>query len=303
MSDATPLVTVVGNVGIDTQVYLPGQDIRFDVESNFTDNIDTIGQAGGYASRGFARLGYRTAFIGSVGQDPFGDWIRREFETDQIDCSGLFIDPAGTCRSINFMYRDGRRKNFYDGKSHMVLEPDVEQFLPVLKASRLVHCNIPNWARHVLPLARQQGCAISCDLQDMESVDDPYRKDFIAQSDVLFFSAVNASETRSLLSTLRDRMTTDRPVVVAGMGAKGCGVATPGEIRFFAPEELDAPIIDTNGAGDSLAVGFLSAFVLEGLSIDTAVRWGQLAARHACTLKGDSSRLIGVEDLYRYLDK
>ena len=34
------------------------------------------------------------------------------------------LAPAGTSRSINFMYGDGRRKNFYDGKSHLQLQPD-----------------------------------------------------------------------------------------------------------------------------------------------------------------------------------
>ena len=57
-------VVVVGNVGIDTNVYLPGRDIDFSVEANFTENLDCLGQAGGYASRGYAQLGRRTAFIG-----------------------------------------------------------------------------------------------------------------------------------------------------------------------------------------------------------------------------------------------
>ena len=57
-------VVVIGNVGIDTNVYLAGDEINFQIESNFTENIDYVGQAGGYAARGFAQLGYRTAFIG-----------------------------------------------------------------------------------------------------------------------------------------------------------------------------------------------------------------------------------------------
>nr|NIV34010.1 carbohydrate kinase family protein [Anaerolineae bacterium] len=107
-------VVVVGNVGIDTNVYIAGSDIDFTVESNFTENLDYVGQAGGYSSRGYAQLGRRTAFIGYVGDDYQGQFIRREFARDGIDTAALFIDAAGTSRSINFMYRDGRRKNFYD---------------------------------------------------------------------------------------------------------------------------------------------------------------------------------------------
>jgi sugar/nucleoside kinase (ribokinase family) len=113
-------VAVVGNVGIDTNVYSHSDEPDFSREANFTENLDYVGQAGGYASRGYAQLGRRTAFIGYVGDDFSGRFIRAELAQDGIDQSAMFIDPAGTSRSINFMYRDGRRKNFYDGKSHML---------------------------------------------------------------------------------------------------------------------------------------------------------------------------------------
>ena len=44
-------VVVIGNVGIDTCIYLYGNDIDFSVEANFSQNLDYVGQAGGYASR------------------------------------------------------------------------------------------------------------------------------------------------------------------------------------------------------------------------------------------------------------
>lgn len=67
-------VAVVGNAGIDTNIYLYGQEIDFSVEANFTQNLDCVGQAGGYAARGYAALGKRTAFIGALGEDYHGDY-------------------------------------------------------------------------------------------------------------------------------------------------------------------------------------------------------------------------------------
>ena len=43
-------VVVVGAVGIDTCVYLPGRDIDFSVEANFGENLDYVGQAGGFSA-------------------------------------------------------------------------------------------------------------------------------------------------------------------------------------------------------------------------------------------------------------
>jgi sugar/nucleoside kinase (ribokinase family) len=291
-------VVVVGNVGIDTNIYPYAEEIDFGVESNFTRNIDYVGQAGGYTSRGYVRLGYSTGFIGHVGNDFGGDFIRQTFSADGIDSRALLTDPDGTARSVNLMYRDGRRKNFYDGKGHMSLEPDLNLCREVLSGARLAHFHLPNWARHLLPLARAQGLTIACDLQDVVDPHDPYRRDFIDQADILFFSAANFEDPASLIR----QFLTGRPerIVVTGMGARGCALGTAEGVRFFPPVAMAAPVIDTNGAGDMLAVGFLSSYVLEGYSVEDALLRGQIAARHACTLKASSSGLISRRQLDTY---
>ncbi len=288
-------VVVIGNVGIDTNVYTPGGDIDFTVESNFTENLDYVGQAGGYTARGFAQLGYRTAFIGYVGDDVGGRWILDTFQRDGINTEAVFIDPAGTSRSINMMFQDGRRKNFYDGKGHMTLQPDIEQCTAVLQRTRLALFHLPNWARHLLPAAKQFGLPIACDLQDLVDIHDPYRQDFIRAADVLFFSAVNHATPQPLM----EAMLAGYPdkILIAGMGAKGCALGTSERIRYFEPIAMDAAVIDANGAGDGLAVGFLSAFYLERMPLADAIQRGQRAARHTCTQKADSSHLITREQL------
>ena len=77
-------VVVVGNAGVDTSVYPYGDEIDWSVEANFTETLDTVGQAGGYASRGYARLGRRVAFIGHVGADHDGDLVRAWNEREAV---------------------------------------------------------------------------------------------------------------------------------------------------------------------------------------------------------------------------
>jgi sugar/nucleoside kinase (ribokinase family) len=60
---------------------------------------------------------------------------------------------------------------------------------------------------------------------------------------------------------------------------------------------MEAPVVDANGAGDSLAVGFLASYVLDGYSLPDSVFRGQIAARHTCTLKATSSNLITRQKL------
>ena len=291
-------VTIVGNVGIDTNVYFHG-DPNFNVESNYTEDLDYVGQAGGYSARGFAQLGYRTAFVGYVGDDFMGRFIREEFAHDGINMDGIFIDPTGTGRSVNFMYKDGRRKNFYDGKAHMDVQPDLDRCREVLAQSAFVHFSIPNWARQLLPIAKELGLTVSCDLQDATDIHDPYRRDFLEASDILFFSAVNFHSPESIMSAILSEF--PEKILVAGMGAHGCALGTKDGIQYFDPIHLPDPVIDTNGAGDGLAVGFMSSFVLEKKSLKDSIQCGQIAARWTCTQKATSSTLITkkqLDDIY-----
>jgi sugar/nucleoside kinase (ribokinase family) len=291
----SPEVVVIGNAGIDTNVYFPGADIDWSREANFTENLDCVGQAGGYASRSYAALGRPTAFIGHVGEDLAGRLVRQVFQGDGINLRGLAVDPAGTARSVNLMYADGRRKNFYDGKGHAELEVDLVLCRRVMYGARLAHVNIPQWARQLLPLAKQLGLTVACDLQDVMDPKDPYRADFIHHADILFFSAANHADPTPLIQSFL----TGRPdrIVVSSLGAKGCALGTQAGITHFPPEPLELPVVDTNGAGDALAAGFLTSFVLEGRPLTESVRRGQIAARHACTLRGTSSGLITAEAL------
>lgn len=291
-------VVVVGNIGIDTNVYFPGDQFDFSVEANFTTNIDLLGQAGGYASRGYTRLGVKTAFIGYIGADHNGEFIRRTLEQEKIDTTALFIDPAGTSRSINLLYKNGQRKNCYDGKSHMTLHPPLPVCEQVFSRSRLAHFNIPNWARKLLPLARASGAKIACDIQDVVDGHDPYRVDFVRAADYLFFSAANFSDPTPLIQAYLSQKSD--LIVICGMGVRGCALGTKQGVRFFPAIEIDLPVLDTNGAGDSLAVGFLTSHVLEGLPLEESIVRGQIAARYKCSIKASSSSLITKDLLIHY---
>jgi sugar/nucleoside kinase (ribokinase family) len=291
-------VVIIGNAGVDTNIFLYSDVIDFSVEANFSNNIDYVGQAGGFTSRGFAQLGWRTAYIGALGEDHNGLFVRSEFQKDGIDTSGIFLDTAGTARSINLMYANGQRKNFYDGKSHMTILPDIDTCRSLIQRAKLVHFNIPNWSRYLLDCAQESGAIISCDIQDIVSTSDPYRQDFIKYADILFFSAVNTPDPVSIIRQFLIKKPAQ--ISICGMGEKGCALGSNHGIFRYDPPILELPIVDTNGAGDGLAVGFLSSYVLEGYDLETSILRGQIAARFTCGQKASSTDLISKEILDEY---
>ena len=290
-------VVVIGAVGIDTNVYISANSVDFVLEASFTENLDYIGMAGGYSSKGFARLGKKTAFIGFIGDDYMGRHIACELQADGIDTKGVFLDSMGTKRSVNLIFSDGTRKTFYDGKGSMQLKPDLEICRRILSGSKFAHFNIVNWSRYLLPIAREEGLIISVDLQDIVDIDDTYRSDYVEFADVLFFSCVNFDDptpfVKAFLKKKKDR------IVISGMGKRGCAVGTKDGMTFFPAVELQDPVIDTTGAGDSLAVGFLSSYLIDSYSLEDSILRGQIAARYCCTKKASSSELITAEELDR----
>jgi sugar/nucleoside kinase (ribokinase family) len=63
---------------------------------------------------------------------------------------------------------------------------------------------------------------------------------------------------------------------------------------------MEAAVIDTNGAGDGLATGFLSGFYLEQMPVEESIRRGQIVARYTCTQKADTSHLLSRSQLDAY---
>ena len=191
------------------------------------------------------------------------------------------------------MYPDGRRKNFYDGKGHMDLEIDIPKIKTIFSQSKFVHFALMNWSRRLLPIAKAMNIPIAADLQDVVDTQDPYRMDFIKQADYLFFSTVNFPDPTPVINKIRSLNPNPNLHMIVGMGAKGCAYADQKNIKFYPPVEMsNHPIIDTNGAGDSLAIGFLSSYLLEQFEIEEAILRGQILGRYTCGIKASTDLLM-----------
>lgn len=275
-------ITVVGNPGLDTLVLLAEDDPDLDADGHFVHNVDTVGHAAAFTARACARLGHRTRILGSTGADVAGALVREVLVTDGVDTTLMFDDPAGTARSVNFVRPDGRRTFFYDGAGHMTLQPPEACVAESLSGTDLVLSSLPNWARGVVARARTLDLPVAVDLQDVRDPDDPYRADFIASADYLFASAAHLTDPPAAAAAWF--AAGPAALVVFGMGARGAMVVERGggegpvATHQQAPR-LDLPIVDTTGAGDSLATGFLDGYLFAGLPVAEALHRGQVLAR------------------------
>ena len=127
-------ITAVGEILIDlTQSGTTGQGIpRFDANP---------GGAPANLAVAAARLGAKTAFIGKVGRDSFGAFLKKTMMDNRVDVSGMVTDPAQhTTLAVVALDSDGERTfSFYrDPSADVALS--VEDLKPeLLQKTRIVH--------------------------------------------------------------------------------------------------------------------------------------------------------------------
>ncbi len=289
----TGRVTVVGNPGLDSLVLLHEDLPDLTADGHFVRTVDTVGHAPAFQARLCARLGHRTRILGSVGADFVGEHVRSTLAEEGVDTTLLFPDPAGTARSVNLVRPDGGRTFFFDGGSHMTLVPPADLVERAVTDTDLVLASMPNWGRHVVARARARGIPVAVDIQDARSFDDPYRADFIACADYLFASAAHLRDPLAAAETWLARG--PARLVVLGMGPRGAllvertgsGAARPTVVPV---PPMDLPVVDTTGAGDSLATGIVDGLVFGAVTPRAAVVRGQVLARITASAPGGAAR-------------
>jgi fructokinase len=245
---------------------------------------------------GLARLGVPSAFMGKVGDDPFGRFLARTLAEAGVDVGPLrFTDQARTALAFVSLRADGEREfMFYRHPSaDMLFTPD-EVDVGALRAAKALHYGsislISEPSRsatlHAIETARAAGRLISCDPNLRLALwPDP-----VAARDGLRLAMGKAQVVKISDQELhfltgsddpaaaREQLWHDRlELMVVTLGAAGCVYFTPdfdGVVVGFAVESVDA-----TGAGDGFVAG-----LLQGLVNDRAAARDQARLREICRL-------------------
>src|SRR5690606_2239471 len=159
--------------------------------------------------------------------------------------------------------------------------------------SRHAHVVITQPCADALPLLRASGVTLSTDLHDWDGR-NPYHEPFALTADLVFLSAAALSDPEA---TMRDIAGRGRArVVVVTAGAEGAYVLADGRLTHVPAAPPPAPVVDSNGAGDAFAAGFLYGW-LHGEPPLRCARYGAVAGAHACTVPATRVDSIGREEL------
>ena len=252
-----------------------------------------VEMSGGSAANtivGLASLGARAAFVGRVKDDPLG----RAFSHDIRAAGVTFATPAAsggpsTGRCYILVTPDGERTmNTYLGAAQDLHPSDIDA--DTIAASRVVYLEGYLWdPKHAkeafikaAKVAHDSGGKVALSLSDAFCV-DRWRDEFLhlMRSGTVDLIFANEAELQSLYQSSDfdaavRALRADIPVAVITRSEKGCLVLSPDGTEAVPAFPVDK-VVDTTGAGDLFAAGFLSGLA-RGADDRTCGRLGALAA-------------------------
>lgn len=229
-------------------------------EPDGEQRIDHLQQAGGGSAAnvavGLTGLNAETLLFGSVGGDDSGALALQELDRAGVDPGNVMV-ANDRATSVKYLIVDETGEVMVlanEGANEAFGAADLDP--ESLAASDHLHLTGQNAASasDLAALAHEHGVPVSFD--PGRQVGKRAYADAIAASDLLF---LNDREAVALArSGTLDPEAPESTALVVKLGADGAEVRLPGGERVHAPA-YDVDVVDTTGAGDAFAAGFLGA--------------------------------------------
>lgn len=253
--------------------------------------VEMSGGSAANTAAGIASLGGTPGFIGRVADDLLGEVFTHDLRAAGVRYEPLDVvpDDRGTARCLILVTPDAQRTlNTYLGVSSLISTKDIDAVM--IQAAQVVFCEGYLWdlpdakeaLRQAMDIARSSGVKVAFTLSDSFCV-DRHRDDFLELAehkvDILF---ANEAELLSLYQadTWEDaaqRVAGHCEIACLTRSEKGSVVITADGQRIEVPPRLVGPVVDTTGAGDLYAAGFLYGYT-HGFDLAASGALASLAA-------------------------
>ncbi|MCQ2203939.1 MAG: adenosine kinase [Bacteroidales bacterium] len=302
----------MGNALVDVLVRMPNDDVlsQFNLPRGSMQLVDSEHSAeiyeaikgmnpqtvsGGSASNtinGLANLGISTGMLGRIGKDELGKLFKNDMENSGVETHLITSDtPSGNC--ISLISPDSERTmatflgaaveltandindNLFDGFTHLYVEGYLVQNYDLIETA--------------FRMAHEKGLICCLDLASYNVVED--NKEFLVRIIRKYVDVVFANEEEATAFTGKEDLDALNEIgeladtVIVKLGCRGSLIKIHDEITRVGITDNTA--IDTTGAGDLYAAGFIYGMI-NGLS---AQKCGEIGA----IISGNVIEVIGTK--------
>ena len=251
--------------------------VDYDVANRIGDEVDIVKTiSGGSVANSIvciAQQNLKTVFIGKVNQDELGEKFAKGLAEENVEFKiTKSLANKHTARCIILVSTDAERTmNTYLGVSQELTEEDVD--LNIIEESSILYLEGYLWdldnakkaIKKSISTAINSETKIAFSISDAFCV-DRFREEFIDlvnnSADIIF---ANESEIKSLfetseLETAIKKCQDTKKIFAVTLGDKGAKIIYKNEIVNIKAEIIDK-LVDTTGAGDLFAAGFLAEYI------------------------------------------
>ena len=239
---------------------------------------------------GLAHLGMETGFVGKIGKDNLGNFFEKDLKENNIALV-MFHDLEETGRSIALVSKDTERTMAtFLGAAGDLHQEDIDS--DIFKGYQYFHLEGYLVQSHALikkavKVAKAHDLIISIDMATYNIVSD--NREFLEKliREYVDILMANESEAEALTGKKADKaldaMADMAEVAVLKMGKDGSMVKRATEKCIIGIEKVNS--IDTTGAGDLYAAGFLYGYCNEQ-SLEVCGKIGSILGGHITEVIG-----------------
>lgn len=259
-----------------------------------------------------AKIGVKTAVIGKVGNDGFGDFLVQVLQKHSIDTRGVKRDEKeATSATMVMVHSDGERSFLhYIGANAALRLEDVD--MDIVRESKVLHVAgalvMPGIdgepTAELLRRAKEMGIITSFDtVWNTSSGWMNTVKPCLPYVDYM----IPSIEEAKMLTGREDpkdiaQVFLDHGVKVVGlkMGERGCYIRTA-DVRLAIPR-YQVQAVDALGAGDAFAAGFLTG-VVKGWDLEQTGRFANAVGALCVTALGATTGVRSLEETLEFMRK
>jgi sugar/nucleoside kinase (ribokinase family) len=283
------------------------EDIEALIHRAESDPVHAPGGAASNTTIGCAGMGLNAAFIGCCGDDEIGNYYREALQRFGCEDRLLIHEHEPTGRVLSLVTPDAERtmRTTLGAAAHLRVDTFEAEVFQDVRMVMLEGYALFDHAltRHVASLAAAAGAGLALDLASFEVVEanrEVIQELLDGPVSVVFANEDEAKAWAGSIEAAIEDLSQRCEVAVIKLGAEGAWIVS-GDERIHIPAAEVEQVVDTTGAGDTWAAGFLVAH-LRGLPLHYC---GKLGAEAAAIVVGQTGAHLSVEQwlsLRGYMD-
>jgi sugar/nucleoside kinase (ribokinase family) len=302
-----PRVIVIGELNVDVVAIGLSEPPLVGAEILADEVTLRLGSASAIFACGIAKLGHEVTFVSQVGKDLLGEFCLSQLRSTGVSTENVSVRPElRTGVTIALSTRKDRALITYPGA--IATFSSTQMRMSMLKRHQHLHMTSYFLQKALRPAfasifreARLAGLTTSFDPNS-----DPTHKwtskinQVLSHTDILFLNkseALQLTRTKAVGTALK-KLAQSVPCVVIKLGRKGAVAIKNGQISSVGGYRVQT--LDTTGAGDSFAAGFISSYLL-GNSLFECLRFGNACGALSTLQAGGTSGQPNAAQLKRFL--